>query len=323
MACVLIVDDDAGALLTLRIGLQRAGYSVHTAASGEAACDFLGQSAPDALLLDLKLPGISGYEVLAWMRDHAVVVPTAAMTGFLDLFEPADVIAFGAAMCLRKPVSLDEVVEAVSRLTRGGCSESATSDDVGCGRDSPAEDSLRGLHRRMLAGDAAARERLADELLAALRRNLQRAFVRAPDDVVFDAVVDAIMEYIEEPLRFDASRGVPLHRFVQMAARRNLANHVRSEAQRKAREAAYGLHAIAIREAHPSGDDDLRSVVLDLARNERERRVLSHLLDGNTRGLQQALEVLDPDPDNPARKIKRFTDRMRRRFARLRHFFNG
>jgi DNA-binding response OmpR family regulator len=75
MACVLIVDDDAGVLLTFRVGLQQAGYGVHTAASGEAACDFLDQSMPDALLLDLKLPGISGYEVLAWMRDHDLACP--------------------------------------------------------------------------------------------------------------------------------------------------------------------------------------------------------------------------------------------------------
>jgi hypothetical protein len=175
----------------------------------------------------------------------------------------------------------------------------------------------------MLAGDPAARERLAEELLAGLRRKLQRAFVHAPDDVVFDAVVDAIMEYIKDPVRFDASRGVPLDRFVQMAARRNLASHMRSEAQRKAREAAYGLRAIAMREAPTLGDNDLRSLVLALATNDPERRALAHLVDGNTLGLQQALAVLDPDLDNPQRKIKRFTDRLRRRFARLRHFSNG
>jgi DNA-binding response OmpR family regulator len=155
MACVFIVDDDAGALLTLRIGLQQAGYDVHTAASGEAACDFLGRAAPETLLLDLKLPGISGYEVLAWMRDHEVVVPTAAMTGYLELFEPADALALGAAMYLRKPLSLDAVLEAVSRLRRGGGSESAASHGPGAWEGSPSEDSLRRLHGRMLAGDAA------------------------------------------------------------------------------------------------------------------------------------------------------------------------
>jgi CheY-like chemotaxis protein len=69
-ARVLVVDDEAAIRLTLEVILQRVGYSVTTAANGEAALGYLMQSPFDLLLLDLHLPGISGLKIAQYAQEQ-------------------------------------------------------------------------------------------------------------------------------------------------------------------------------------------------------------------------------------------------------------
>ncbi|HWH02187.1 MAG TPA: sigma-54 dependent transcriptional regulator [Gemmatimonadales bacterium] len=103
MAFVLAVDDDAGVLRILERILRREGHTVATACSGEAALTSVGTRRPDAVVLDVQMPGIDGLETLARLRHQVPGVPVVIMTGLGDV--DTAVLAFkrGAADFVVKP----------------------------------------------------------------------------------------------------------------------------------------------------------------------------------------------------------------------------
>lgn len=106
-ARVLVVEDERHIARLLEFALKKEGYEVAVAYDGEQALVALEQFAPDAVFLDLVLPGISGLEVLRRLRAHPkhahliVVVLTASPFGDT----PAEVIEAGANAHCTKPVA--------------------------------------------------------------------------------------------------------------------------------------------------------------------------------------------------------------------------
>lgn len=82
MTRVLVVDDSQDVRLITRIALETAGYEVDEAADGAEACATLEAAAPDAVLLDLRMPGVDGWEVLERLRSrpHLTGVPVVIFT---------------------------------------------------------------------------------------------------------------------------------------------------------------------------------------------------------------------------------------------------
>jgi len=75
-ATVLVVEDEADVMLTFRIVLQTAGYKVVEACTGEDALALLESFVPDAMIVDLRLPGIDGWQVLASIRQAGLLAHT-------------------------------------------------------------------------------------------------------------------------------------------------------------------------------------------------------------------------------------------------------
>jgi len=71
MAKVLVVDDEPNIVLSLEFLMQQAGFDVTTALDGESALALVNENPPDLVLLDISLPGISGFEVLEQLRNQA------------------------------------------------------------------------------------------------------------------------------------------------------------------------------------------------------------------------------------------------------------
>ena len=67
---VLIVDDDKPIRSLLRTGLKKHGILIDEAPGGQEAIDLLGVNAYDLVLLDLMMPKVNGFDVLAWMDSH-------------------------------------------------------------------------------------------------------------------------------------------------------------------------------------------------------------------------------------------------------------
>lgn len=151
------------------------------------------------------------------------------------------------------------------------------------------------LHRRLCHGDRTASEELADLILEPLVERVSRRFPRIDDQIIWDAVIDAFfLEYCSRPPRFDAGRAVPLDAFLLMAARRNVANALRGEARRRAREAeAAQDDAPSAVELDPTAgnilqQEETRQVqrqqdLMRLLQDPKDRRVLALRLQGERR----------------------------------------
>ncbi|HZX79517.1 MAG TPA: response regulator, partial [Lysobacter sp.] len=103
---VLVVDDNADALLMLEALLGLEGYEVRGAGDGESALALLDAFVPDVALLDIGLPGMSGYELAARLRADARSARTrlVALTGWGREEDRARAHAAGFDAHLTKPV---------------------------------------------------------------------------------------------------------------------------------------------------------------------------------------------------------------------------
>lgn len=115
---VLVVDDDAAIRRSLERGLRLNGFTVRTAADGPEALTAIGQAPPDVLVLDVSMPGLSGIQVCARLRDEGRDLPVLMLSA---LDETADRIAglqAGGDDYLVKPFALQELVLRLRALLR-------------------------------------------------------------------------------------------------------------------------------------------------------------------------------------------------------------
>jgi two-component system response regulator HydG len=107
---ILIVDDEQGILDTLRILLKNEGFDVTTAQGGKAGMEQLKGSAPDLVLTDIKMPGVTGLEILAAVKEQDPETPVILMTAQASLQSAIQAVNEGAFHYVQKPFSNDEIV---------------------------------------------------------------------------------------------------------------------------------------------------------------------------------------------------------------------
>ncbi len=110
---ILIVDDEPRQRELLSGFVQTLGCQAIEAASGEEALDYLQQQHADMVLLDVRLPGISGMDTLARIRQRDATKPVLLITAHADLRQAVCAMKGGADDYLSKPVDLDELRAAI------------------------------------------------------------------------------------------------------------------------------------------------------------------------------------------------------------------
>lgn len=115
---VLIVDDHADAQAMLAAALGDAGLGVHAEPSGEAALAHLGHHLPGAILLDVMMPGIDGFETCRQLREISEDVPVIFMTGLGETEHIVRGFEVGGTDYVTKPVSPPEVIARLQAHTR-------------------------------------------------------------------------------------------------------------------------------------------------------------------------------------------------------------
>ncbi len=115
---VLVVDDQPDALRLLEQELTLAGLSVRTAASGEAAIDAIRAQCPDAVLLDVQMGGINGFETCAQIRLMHEDLPIVFTTGLDETEDIVRGFEVGGTDYVTKPVSAAVVVARLMAHTR-------------------------------------------------------------------------------------------------------------------------------------------------------------------------------------------------------------
>jgi DNA-binding NtrC family response regulator len=108
-ARILIAEDDASHLEILRRHLERGGYQVEAADSAEQALARFSRFAPDLVLSDLRMPGMSGFDLLRKLKSDAPDVVVVLMTAYDDMQTAIDAMKDGAYDYLVKPLDLDRL----------------------------------------------------------------------------------------------------------------------------------------------------------------------------------------------------------------------
>jgi len=199
---VLVVDDEPKLAALVARALREEGHAADLASNGTDAL-WMAQAAPyDAIVLDVMLPGIDGFEVLRGLREREVWTPVLMLTARDAVIDRVDGLDAGADDYLTKPFSFDELLARLRAIARRGAIERPTVIQVGDLRLDPAG-------RRAWRGNVELR-------LTAREFTILELFMRRPGqvltrlqllegawDMAFESrsnIVDVYMRYLREKI---------------------------------------------------------------------------------------------------------------------------
>lgn len=116
LARILVVDDEASVTAILSDYLTEHRYDIVTAQSGAEALERLASDRPDAILLDLHMPGMDGIETLRRIQARDAHVPVLMITGNDDLAVAREALGLGAFDHILKPIDFDYLSRAVAKM---------------------------------------------------------------------------------------------------------------------------------------------------------------------------------------------------------------
>jgi DNA-binding NtrC family response regulator len=167
-ASILVVDDESTVQEAIGCALREDGYQVDTADSGEEALRRLARQEFDVILSDLKMPGLTGLDVLEQSRALNPRVGVILMTGYGTVETAIEALRRGAGDYLLKPFELDALRLAVQRVLRQG-------PGVERGRPMPPREQAPRAVARTLVGESA--------VMVAVREHIARCAV-TPSNVL-------------------------------------------------------------------------------------------------------------------------------------------
>ncbi len=127
---ILLVDDEEEFVRALSERLQLRDLSSRTAFSGDQAMQFVGDAAPDIMVLDLAMPGTGGMDVLRLVRQRYPDIQVIMLTGHGNDLDEAEARSIGVFDWLQKPVDIEVLVDrirAAYRESRKGASLTAAT----------------------------------------------------------------------------------------------------------------------------------------------------------------------------------------------------
>ncbi|MBU1235703.1 MAG: response regulator [Gammaproteobacteria bacterium] len=128
---VFVVDDDDGMRNALRRALMQAGFAVQPFASGQAFLDGYRPAPPACLLLDVKMPEMSGLEVQTVLNERLIDLPVIFLTGAAEVPIAVAAMKAGAVDFLEKPFDNEVLVARVRQCIATQAQRSQTAEDDG------------------------------------------------------------------------------------------------------------------------------------------------------------------------------------------------
>lgn len=116
--CVLVVDDDPSLRLTLAANLELAGFEVHEAANASEALELVARKHFDAILSDIRMPGLDGVELFQRVRAARPELPVVLMTAFTDEPQVRRALDNGVFTILAKPFDVEAALRTLHRAAR-------------------------------------------------------------------------------------------------------------------------------------------------------------------------------------------------------------
>jgi len=116
MATILVIDDNLDMRFLLNNLLTENGFFVETAEDGVIALEMMGLNKPDLVLLDLRLPKLSGLEVLQIIKEQDIHAKVILLTAYSNLGNRTNAITLGADDYLTKPFDNNELVTRINHV---------------------------------------------------------------------------------------------------------------------------------------------------------------------------------------------------------------
>lgn len=116
MESILIVDDDINLCRVLKEELSEVGYDAEYVSTGLEAFNYLQQNQPDLILLDLKMPGMDGFDVLKELSVRNIKVKVIVLTAYADVKSAIDSAKLGANDFISKPYDFDELLITIRKV---------------------------------------------------------------------------------------------------------------------------------------------------------------------------------------------------------------
>jgi DNA-binding NtrC family response regulator len=147
-AKILLIEDDRGIAAGLKKELLAEGYLIDTATRGDEGLARARENAYDAVLTDLKMPGLSGLELIAQLHTAKPKLPIIMMTAFGTAETAIEATKLGAYDYLLKPFDMAELLDLMARAV---ASNRLMSEPLGMGRSRPSQSAIIGDSRPMQA----------------------------------------------------------------------------------------------------------------------------------------------------------------------------
>ena len=113
---IMIVDDDSAHRLSLKANLEETGFETVEAATGEEALELAASQKLDLILLDLRMPGMGGLEVLKRLFESGLPAPVIIMTAYGTIDSAVTALKMGAEDYLTKPLDTDELLLKIEKV---------------------------------------------------------------------------------------------------------------------------------------------------------------------------------------------------------------
>lgn len=113
---LLIVDDHQGIRLLLKEVFNKEGYLVHLAANGAEAIHIAQKEKIDGVLLDMKIPDMSGLEIIKKIKSINSTIPIMMMSGFSEDSLIKNAMDYGATYFFTKPFNIHEIINGVKSV---------------------------------------------------------------------------------------------------------------------------------------------------------------------------------------------------------------
>ncbi|MBV8758715.1 MAG: response regulator [Deltaproteobacteria bacterium] len=172
---ILIVDDDEVYRTRLARAFVDRGYDVRTAHDYDSAVAVAQADSPELAVVDLKMPGKSGLELVQALREIDPSTKTVVLTGYGSIATAIDAVRLGATYYLSKPADADDIVAAFARAEAPPLEPSADHD-----YKAPSLARAEWEHINRVLSDAGGNISEAARRLGIHRRSLQRKLQKYP-----------------------------------------------------------------------------------------------------------------------------------------------
>jgi DNA-binding NtrC family response regulator len=116
MESILIIDDDINLCTVLKEELAEVGYDAEYVNDGDEAFEHLNKKSADLILLDLKMPGKNGFDVLKELKNKGINVRVIVLTAYADVKSAIDSAKLGATDFISKPYDFDELLITIRKV---------------------------------------------------------------------------------------------------------------------------------------------------------------------------------------------------------------